>query len=183
MMNAIFICKVIILTLGSICFFGCSGDEKNIPRNLINYRILAVVAEPPQVMLSDLIAGNSPTVRVRAVDFEPNDLDGLKEREYEWTLCFSVGAVTQFACLDDAYSITQKSSIPTFEFTPDLETLIQLLPPEFLEQVQMMTMELETPRLDSSSPCGDSAGQACTVSSSCAAGFTCEDGYCAPPPN
>ena len=101
MMNAIFICKVIILTLGSICFFGCSGDEKNIPRNLINYRILAVVAEPPQVMLSDIIAGNSPTVRVRAVDFEPNDLEGPKEREYEWTLCFSVGAVTQFACLDD----------------------------------------------------------------------------------
>ncbi|MEE2788889.1 MAG: hypothetical protein VX589_16250 [Myxococcota bacterium] len=165
----------------STVLLSCAADERNIARNVTNYRILSVMTEPPEVRLQDLMMGQAPAIRVSVVDVAPADLATIQARQYTWTVCFSVGAVTKFACLDDQYTLDGSSPDGTFEIPLDIATLTQLLPPDALEQFQS---ELGRPTVDGlgTEGCPTGAGQSCGMDDDCDAGLRCEDNACMPPP-
>lgn len=87
--------RALLLGLSLLVFGGC-GDDDFTPRYLLDeYRVLAIVADPPAVRPEGIAA-------LRVVDFAPADLEPGPDpvRTYVWSTClYTLGSVTRFECL------------------------------------------------------------------------------------
>ena len=83
-----------VLWVALMMVWGCGKDFD--PRTLLNdYRVIGIVAEPPEVGVED-------TVKLTAIEhIEPNQMI-----QREWSVClFSLGVFADFACIDDSLII------------------------------------------------------------------------------
>jgi len=90
---------------------GACTDKLPDEWELTEYRVLAVVAEPPEI-------DPDGEVELRVVDLDP---DG-EPVTYEWSLClFSFGSATNFACVDERLDGPLEGDGPTMriDFGPD----------------------------------------------------------------
>ena len=86
--------RLAFLWMACAALLGCGEDFD--PRTLLkDYRVIGIVAEPPEVGIAD-------TVRLTAIEhIEPNQMI-----QREWSVClFSLGVFTDFACIDDGLII------------------------------------------------------------------------------
>ncbi|MGB0647840.1 MAG: hypothetical protein ACPGQS_11725, partial [Bradymonadia bacterium] len=79
---------------------GCENADVRKSSELESFRILGVKVSPHVIELDR--AGDSLSVEI--IGFEKN-----KVRDFEWTLCASLGAVDRFECLPDTPTLTGRS--------------------------------------------------------------------------
>ena len=141
----------------SLFCFACEEDKVAGPSELSSYRILGLVADQPDVAIEDIIAGG----------------------DYEWTVCFSIGAAARFDCIDASRTLRHKGTNPAYTFTLDAETLVSLLP----ENLSAMFGDPTNIAGGQTSFCDPIDQRVCNDEISCDAGAMCILGQCAALPH
>jgi hypothetical protein len=92
------IAKSSLAPLGALLLASCATDFT--PASVIeDLRVLAIVAEPPDVLLPATFPGPTETVTLRATVVAPRAMPGGAPTTVSWTFCpFSIGASTGYAC-------------------------------------------------------------------------------------
>jgi hypothetical protein len=174
-----------------LCFFiaslglGCGGGDDDVIESLQRFRVIGMTSSAPDISFWNVLLGASEQVELGVVDFHPDDLLGERVgRTYEWTACFSVGAITKFACLDPDKALTHTSTDGRFDLELNAAALLALVPEILLEDTES---EEETPNpVDdvpkAVEPCPEGSGTSCATDQDCAESLTCGDGHCAPGP-
>jgi hypothetical protein len=93
----------VVISVAMLMACGCSGEDEDGPENLETLRVIGLWTETPELHLTDLLSGQVAGLSVHSIDFHPDDLAGRRVmRTYQWTVCFSLGALVKFACLDES---------------------------------------------------------------------------------
>ena len=106
------------------------ADQTFDPKSLLlNYRVLAVKADPPAIGLTE-------QTTLTLIEFHPNELteDEVPTIKYEWSLClFTFGSLTQYECAVDEIPLEESGNV--VRLAP-LE-LFATLGDDFLKQLEM----------------------------------------------
>lgn len=92
-------------------FLAACGDDLPPEWKITEYRVLAVVADPPEVDPDGKVA-------LSVVDYDP----AMNTATHTWSVClFSFGSTANFACVDDQLDFALPSGGPTsaIDFGPD----------------------------------------------------------------
>jgi len=184
MRHAYLSCLVLVSSL-----IGCGGEKDDGPENLSRFRVIGVTSSAPDVSLFEVLLGQPAELELGVVDFHPGDVLGRAVgRTYEWTACFSIGAITKFECLDPEKVLKHTSTDGSFNLTLDTSTLLTLIPELLLgdkesdgDESPDLMEEMEADK--EADPCPEGAGNGCSTDDDCDSGLTCVEEHCAPGPS
>ena len=133
--------RFVLIWVVLVLFGGCGKDFD--PRTLLkDYRVIGIVAEPPEV-------GVEGTVQLTAIEhIEPNQMI-----QREWSIClFSLGVFADFACIDDSLIIELDETRAQFDLSLNAQGIDFLT--RFFEGLSMVSEDL-TKNEDAKEACGD----------------------------
>ena len=178
------LCRIAFVLLISLAA-GCGRSDENTVENLNKLRSLGLLSSHPDVSLSALLSGQNIPLEVTSIDFHPEDLgEAVPQRAYEWTLCFSVGPLLKYECIDDALSVRANTTEPVFTYDINYASLMELLPPEFFEGADGEgSDEFLLSTGDELTSCPAEVGRPCDPSNECEDGLVCVENVCNLPPS